>query len=257
MLGTLRVLSFFIILPALHPLICAEPIELLRRAESGHLESQVNLAIIKSLGAKHKDAHYWYKRAAKQNSPLASRIVGLNHFKGIGTSKNPNIGKRWLERAAKLGDSDAMLALANYNYENNHSIDAMAWALIHQKKTSATNLPQWAQYLDHEILELANQQVLGFENSGPLPSYPIRQYKKISPKYQEIYLSSGDKYEGMTRKGIPNGAGKRMAKDGSYYIGEFLNGKEHGHGSWFNKQGIIVTQGLWKQGNPVFPKSIK
>ena len=180
MLGTLRVLSFFIILPALHPLICAEPIELLRRAESGHLESQVNLAILKSLGGKHKDAHYWYKRAAKQNSPLASRIVGLNHFKGIGTSKNPNIGKRWLERAAKLGDSDAMLALANYNYENNHSIDAMAWALIHQKKTSATNLPQWAQYQDQEILELANQQVLGFENSGPLPSYPIRQYKKIS-----------------------------------------------------------------------------
>ena len=72
----------------------AESLELLRRAQANDVDSQVNLAILKSLSGEVKEAHYWYRRAAKQNHPLASRIVGLNHFQGNGTSKNPNMLKR-------------------------------------------------------------------------------------------------------------------------------------------------------------------
>jgi len=125
MLRILRKLILSTSLLLLHQATGSEPIELLRRAEANHIESQVNLAILKSLSGKKMDAHYWFKRAAKQNHPLACRIVGINHFRGSGASKNQNIGKRWLERAAKLNDADAILFLANYYFENNNTLDAL------------------------------------------------------------------------------------------------------------------------------------
>jgi hypothetical protein len=56
----------------------------------------------------------------------------------------------------------------------------------------------------------------------------------------------------MTTQGIPNGPGKRLVKDGSSYLGEFSHGKENGYGTWFNSKGLIMRQGLWKDGSPVF-----
>jgi len=102
-------------------------------------------------------------------------------------------------------------------------------------------------------LQRAKDQASLWLNHKTPPPYPVKPYKKVSIKYQEIFLSNGDRYEGMTSNGVPQGVGKRISKDGSYYIGDFVNGKENGQGTWFNKQGMIVTQGIWQEGNPVFP----
>ena len=54
-----------------------ESIELLRNAETGQVTSQFNLALLLSFKGKHEDAHYWFKRAAKQNHPEACDLLGL------------------------------------------------------------------------------------------------------------------------------------------------------------------------------------
>ena len=81
--------------------------------------------ILKSLSGEVKDAHCGYRRAAKQNHPLASRIIELKSFSGK-WDDNPNIGER-LERAAKLGDDVAIEKLSTYCLEQNRTIEAIAW----------------------------------------------------------------------------------------------------------------------------------
>ena len=65
-------------------------------------------------------------------------------------------------------------------------------------------------------------------------------------------MENGDKYVGMTLNQIPHGTGKRTSSNGSYYIGDFTNGIETGYGRWFDQNGILIKQGVWKNGKPVF-----
>ena len=230
----------------------AESLELLRRAQANDVDSQVNLAILKSLSGEVKEAHYWYRRAAKQNHPLASRMVGLNHFQGNGSSKNPNIGERWLERAARLGDEVAIEKLSTYCLEENRTKEAIAWQYFLQGIKFGYSLPAWInEYKDSQRLE-AKELAENWDSQGKPPLYPTKIFIDNTPVYQELLLSNGDRYEGMTIKGIPNGSGKRISKDGSSYLGGFKDGMENGYGTWFDKRGIIKNQGIWKNGNPVF-----
>lgn len=230
----------------------ADSIELLRRAEANHLESQVNLAIIRSINGRLKDAHYWYKRAAKQNHPLACRMVGLNHLHGKGASKNPNIGERWLQRSAKLGDKEAIQALSKHCKNQNRTLEAIAWQFFIKFEEFEYSLPSWIKQSSNDVIEDAKVLAQKWKTHGKPPPYPTKSYLNSTPKYLELYLPNGDKFEGMTTQGIPNGPGKRLVKDGSSYLGEFSEGKENGYGTWFNPKGLIMRQGLWKDGSPVF-----
>ncbi len=246
-------LSIFVLLFSFVLSLGAETnIDLLRKAEANHVESQVNLAIVESLTGKSANSHYWFRRAAKQNHPLACRMVGMNHFTGKGTSRNPDIGKRWLERAARLDDAESMLFLANHYHEENNTIEALAWTFVHLNKFGSSQLPDWTNSYPVEIKESARQMADEWLAMPKPAVHTVRPYERLVQEYLEFRLPNGDKYEGMTVKGIPHGQGKRLAKDGSSYLGEFKNGKENGYGTWFDSRGIIVRQGLWKNGNPIF-----
>ncbi|KRX01019.1 hypothetical protein PPERSA_09625 [Pseudocohnilembus persalinus] len=60
-----------------------------------------------------------------------------------------------------------------------------------------------------------------------------------------IKSEDGEIYKGQTYKGVRNGNGKQTYKDGTYYIGEFIDDKKSGKGKLFNKQDQIIYEGLF------------
>ena len=46
-----------------------------------------------------------------------------------------------------------------------------------------------------------------------------------------------------------DGDGKYVYEDGVYYIGHFKNGLKHGKGKLFNRDGNIIYEGIFNNGN--------
>ena len=60
-----------------------------------------------------KRARYWYRRAALGNDARGLFEYGLMLIQGEGGPKRPGQGRRYLERAADLGQIDALKVLAS------------------------------------------------------------------------------------------------------------------------------------------------
>ena len=54
------------------------------------------------------------------------------------------------------------------------------------------------------------------------------------------------KYEGQFLKGKKHGYGKFTWADGSYYEGEYKNDQKEGDGRLYNKKGLLIREGTWK-----------
>ena len=66
-----------------------------------------------------------------------------------------------------------------------------------------------------------------------------------------MYDNQGNlKYEGAWLNDKPDGMGKSIMDEGKYYIGQFKNGKMHGRGQLFNKNGISIYDGEWINDKP-------
>ena len=87
------------------------------------------------------DAVYWYKKAALQNEPLATKMlqniadfnimerkalsgdanaqyyISAYYFYGYGTYENPQQGAKWLHHAAKCGNRAAIRSIEEWNKE--------------------------------------------------------------------------------------------------------------------------------------------
>ena len=64
------------------------------------------------------------------------------------------------------------------------------------------------------------------------------------------YYSDGTiNYEGDWIKGLPNGYGKYINQDGSYYIGQWKNSLKHGKGIIYNSKKEIEKKGKWINDN--------
>jgi TPR repeat protein len=56
----------------------------------------------------------WFRRAAEVGYTPAQKVLGLCYCHGRGVAKDATIGRRWLVRAARHRDRDALFFLANY-----------------------------------------------------------------------------------------------------------------------------------------------
>ncbi len=95
----------------------------------------------------------------------------------------------------------------------------------------------------------------GFRNSKK-EGYGIYIFKESGDMYEGewkkdgkgVYKFAEGIYEGNFAKGQFEGYGKLMYLDGSIYEGEFVNGLRHGKGVFKDKEGKIVSDGVWKDG---------
>lgn len=227
-----------------------ESIELLRNAEAGQVASQFNLALLLSLKGKHEDAHYWFKRAAKQNHPRACRFVGFNHVKGLGTSQNLDIAERWLLRAALFGDEKAIKWMHRYYLNNDRRVDSLSLDYFLRRNFPEGYTTQSQIEATAEEEKNALQKAENWQNDSFYYPSPINK-KREKASFQKIELPNGDKFEGIAVEGVPHGIGKKVSSNGTIYQGEFKDGIENGYGTWYNKKGILKFQGIWKQGKPV------
>ena len=227
-----------------------ESIELLRNAETGRVTSQFNLALLLSFKGKHKDAHYWFKRAAKQNHPEACRFVGFNHVNGLGTSQNLDIAERWLLKAALFGDEKAIKWMHQYYLNNDRRVDSLSLDYFLRENFPEVYTTQSQIEATPEEEKIALQKAENWQKDMIYYSSPSDK-KREKASYQRLELPNGDKFEGIAIEGVPNGIGKKVSSNGTIYQGEFKDGIEDGYGTWYNKKGTLKFQGIWKQGKPV------
>lgn len=94
--------------------------KLTRSADSGNLESQMELAYLYLYGIDdveqdfEKALHY-YNLAAEQKDPIALNNLGSLYFSGIGAPKDTGKALKLFSEAAKLGNDNAALNLAFIN----------------------------------------------------------------------------------------------------------------------------------------------
>ncbi|MDO4699407.1 MAG: tetratricopeptide repeat protein [Moraxella sp.] len=101
------------------------------QASQGNYHAQFFLAkrLQKGLGVA-KDAPkavYWYTRAAEQNIAPAQLNLGIMYLRGEGVKANMAEGRKWLEKAAHLGDNRASYALAMIDEKQKRLVDAYKW----------------------------------------------------------------------------------------------------------------------------------
>lgn len=76
--------------------------ELHTRAERGDAEAQYKLgenSIDLGYPATYPKGYFWYSKAAEQGHPMAQYELGLLHFYGYGTDKNPVLAYKWITLA--------------------------------------------------------------------------------------------------------------------------------------------------------------
>ena len=101
------------------------------QAASGNHHAQFFLAkrLQKGEGVA-KDATkavYWYTRAAEQNIAPAQLNLGIMYLRGEGVKADMGEGRKWLEKAAHLGDNRASYALAMIDEKQQRLVDAYKW----------------------------------------------------------------------------------------------------------------------------------
>ena len=72
-------------------------------------------------------AVHWYTQAAQKDIAPAQLNLGLMYLRGEGVKASMNEGRRWLERAAHLGDNRASYALAMIDEKQQRYVDAYKW----------------------------------------------------------------------------------------------------------------------------------
>lgn len=72
-------------------------------------------------------AAYWYTQAANQNIAPAQLNLGIMYLRGEGVKADMNEGRKWLEKAAYLGDNRASYALAMIDEKQQRLVDAYKW----------------------------------------------------------------------------------------------------------------------------------
>ena len=216
-------------------------------------------ACLLKLSSKLDLAHEKLLVCAKNNHPIACRMVGQNYLFGKGTFRNRLKAIHWFKKGAFLGDLPSIKRLCSFSIESNQLVQAHAWELTYDKIMSTSK----EVLANNEIIE--NEISLsddGIKEANRLSQFYtqvineslLNKINKKEKSYQSVLMENGDKYVGMTLNQIPHGTGKRTSSNGSYYIGDFTNGIETGYGRWFDQNGILIKQGVWKNGKPVFER---
>ncbi len=87
---------------------------LLKLAQSGNSEAQLNLSTVYYELGKNAEAKEWLNKSAENNNYLAQAILGMAYLNGkVGYKKNPKLGLQWLEKSATQGYRNAQAQLVN------------------------------------------------------------------------------------------------------------------------------------------------
>jgi len=85
--------------------------ELLKKAESGDVESQFQLGVLYDRtygpGRDVTKIFSWYEKAAKQGHPEAQYNLGKCYLNGVGVNKSESEALKWLQKAHEKGHYDA------------------------------------------------------------------------------------------------------------------------------------------------------
>lgn len=92
---------------------------LLRAFRQGSLLAAFNMGLIYEQAGKKRFSNYilavkWYGKAASHGHSASQCNLGVMYIEGRGVRKNSNIGRRWLNQAAKAGDIIARRTLKVY-----------------------------------------------------------------------------------------------------------------------------------------------
>jgi TPR repeat protein len=99
-------------------------------------DAWANLAAVHAtkLPRNLKRARYWYRRAALRGHHRGLFEYGLMLIDGEGGPKRPALGRRYLERAAAVGQVDAMKVLAHALSSGGHSYRPNARRAVKAKR---------------------------------------------------------------------------------------------------------------------------
>ena len=89
-----------------------------------------------------KRARYWYRRAALKGHHRGLFEYGLMLIDGEGGPKRPTLGRQYLERAAALGQIDAMKVLAHALSKGGYSYSPHAGRAARAKRALRLALAQ-------------------------------------------------------------------------------------------------------------------
>jgi len=139
----------------------------LQAAEGGHLEAQVHMGCVYSVGegvaVDYAAAATWFEKAAGRGDRVAQFNLGLALAHGTGTPQNFKLAAEWYQRAADQGYSSAMVNLGTL-YDSGHGVE-----LDHEH---ANKLYREAVEEDNNTIALFNLGLSYLEGRGVEISIP-------------------------------------------------------------------------------------
>ena len=190
--------------------------------------------------------------AAGKGMPSACRYLGFAYLEGKGTAQNNNLAKKWFTVGSRTGDTLSMIGLAECLDKQEEKIERAAWILLAEDLGEPRSL--W--HLERSMaglsaLEKTKAKQEASKLKSKLPKEPSKETPKaFAVKKSSLTLENGSFYRGAIQNEIPHGFGERISPDGEIYQGSFHEGKENGFGTLFSPKGLIIYQGLWREGNP-------
>ena len=245
---------FFLSIGFAAPLLGATPEGLKSKALKGHAFAQVQLGFHFSTGPKkdEREALYWMTMAARQDVPLACRYLGYAYLDGKGTAGNALLAEKWFTKGAQKGDTLSMIGLADTLGIRKKPIESVAWLQLAEELSEPQakwRLDKILPTLNDKEKKKVSQEIARLKATlSKIPTIPSPN--PFEKKKHRLVLSNGDSYRGQIENNLPNGFGERISKTGKIYQGSFKNGLEDGFGTLFSADGLIIYQGLWKEGNP-------
>jgi|GEM_PF-5718929 len=153
-----------------------------KAAESGRPNSQTRLGICMLRGNEQdrKEAIGWFRKAADQSFPGGLMMLGMATYGGYcGLEKDPELGKKYLQKAADMGDRFAISALAGFR------IKESGWNSESQKYVLGL-----ANQLASNGDPLGNEILAGFYATGTIMD---KDLKKAADLFKAAAISGSSK----------------------------------------------------------------
>jgi hypothetical protein len=167
--------------------------ELVRQAEGGSADAQVNLGLAyeEGKGVQQSDelALEWYRKAAEQGSAKAQNNIGTMYSMGQGVAQDKSEAFRWYKKAALQGlaAADYNIAISWFNGDGT-SVDpvrAYAWMML-AKRNGAPKAPEALDRIAQEVTIRTNvsERMLAelFESGKEVP----RDWKSAFDLYRKL-----------------------------------------------------------------------
>ena len=227
------------------------------KALQGNTDSQLRLALsaLNESPPDFQKTKQWLQMAAVRGNSHACYMLGVLNSSKTDSPRNNEKAKVWLHRGASLGDKTCMERLVKILYEEKNYLQSKVILDLMSEEgkfDKFTNLwvakPEFVDLDLEELTACTNDMKKKWEFYRQTPTQdPFARNKSV----EILTLKNGERFEGSSLNGIPNGFGSIKKSGNRLYLGNFENGIPHGYGTLFNSDGLITFQGLWQKGTPI------